>query len=74
MIAMKNTKGLSYSKIMNKTKEIQELLMTYNAIMAGQLKIDENVIGEKILKLADELGIDPEELGDLALHNFGDAS
>jgi len=71
MIAMTNTNGLSYSTIMNKTKEIQELLMTYNAIMAGQLKIDENVIGEKILKLADELGIDPEELGDLALQNFG---
>ena len=74
MIAMTNTKGLSYSTIMNKTKEIQELIMTYNAIMAGQLKIDENEISKKILKLADELGIDRQELADLGTEMFGVAS
>ena len=74
MIAMKNTKGLTYAAIMLKVKDLQELMITYNAIMAGQLKIDENLIGDKILKIADELGIDHEDLSDYATEQFGVAS
>jgi len=71
MIAMTNTKGLTYAAIMLKVKDLQELMITYNAIMAGQLNIDENLIGDKILKMADELGIDHDELADLSTENFG---
>ena len=71
MIAMKNTKGLTYAAIMLKVKDLQELITTYNAIMAGQLNIDEDLISNKILKMADELGIDHDELSDLATANFG---
>tara|TARA_B100002019_G_scaffold276057_1_gene274522 strand:+ start:387 stop:608 length:222 start_codon:yes stop_codon:yes gene_type:complete len=71
MIAMTNTKGLTYAAIMMKVKDLQELLTTYNAIMAGQLNIDEDLISNKILKLADELGIDHDELADLSTANFG---
>tara|TARA_B100001093_G_C26279076_1_gene780299 strand:+ start:389 stop:610 length:222 start_codon:yes stop_codon:yes gene_type:complete len=71
MIAMTNTKGLTYAAIMLKVKDLQELMTTYNAIMAGQLNIDENLISDKILKMADELGIDHDELSDLATSNFG---
>lgn len=74
MIAMKNTKGLTYAAIMLKVKDLQELMITYNAIMAGQLNIDENLIGDKILKMADELGIDHEDLSDYATEQFGVAS
>ena len=74
MIAMTNTNGLSYSTIINKSKEIQELIKTYNSIMAGQLNLDENKISKKILKLADELGIDYEDLSDYATKQFGVAS
>ena len=72
MIAMTNTKGLTYAAIMLKVKDLQELITTYNAIMAGQLNIDEDLISNKILKLADELGIDHDELADLSTANFGD--
>ena len=69
---MTNTKGLTYSTIMNKVKELQELMITYNAIMAGQMNwIDENLISDEILKRADELGIDHEDLTDLATEQFG---
>ena len=44
MIAMANTKGLTYAAIMLKVKDLQELITTYNAIMAGQLNIDEDLI------------------------------
>ena len=71
MIAMTNTKGLTYAAIMLKVKDLQELLTTYNAIMAGQLNIDEDLISNKILKMADELGIDHDELADLSTANFG---
>ena len=71
MIAMTNTKGLTYAAIMLKVKDLQELITTYNAIMAGQLNIDEDLIGNKILKMADELGIDHDELADLSTANFG---
>ena len=71
MIAMTNTKGLTYAAIMMKVKDLQELLTTYNAIMAGQLNIDEDLISNKILKLADELGIDHDELADLSTASFG---
>jgi len=71
MIAMTNTKGLTYAAIMLKVKDLQELITTYNAIMAGQLNIDEDLISNKILKMADELGIDHDELADLATANFG---
>ena len=71
MIAMTNTKGLTYAAIMMKVKDLQELLTTYNAIMAGQLNIDEDLISNKILKLADELGIDHDELADVSTANFG---
>ena len=71
MIAMTNTKGLTYAAIMLKVKDLQELITTYNAIMAGQLNIDEDLIANKILKLADELGIDHDELADLSTANFG---
>ena len=71
MIAMTNTKGLTYAAIMLKVKDLQELITTYNAIMAGQLNIDEDLISNKILKLADELGIDHDELADLSTANFG---
>ena len=71
MIAMTNTKGLTYAAIMMKVKDLQELLTTYNAIMAGQLNIDEDLISNKILKMADELGIDHDELADLSTANFG---
>ena len=71
MIAMTNTKGLTYAAIMLKVKDLQELITTYNAIMAGQLNIDEDLIANKILKMADELGIDHDELADLATANFG---
>ena len=71
MIAMTNTKGLTYAAIMMKVKDLQELLTTYNAIMAGQLNIDEDLISNKILKMADELGIDHDELADLSTSNFG---
>ena len=71
MIAMTNTKGLTYSAIMLKVKDLQELITTYNAIMAGQLNIDEDLISDKILKMADELGIDHDELADLSTANFG---
>ena len=71
MIAMTKTKGLTYAAIMLKVKDLQELLTTYNAIMAGQLNIDEDLISNKILKLADELGIDHDELADLSTANFG---
>ena len=54
MIAMTNTKGLTYAAIMLKVKDLQELITTYNAIMAGQLNIDEDLISNKILKMADE--------------------
>ena len=56
-------------KIMN---ELKNLILTYNAIMAGQSAEDENVISEKILKLADELGIDHEDLSDLTTEMFAD--
>ena len=39
--------------------------------MAGQLNIDEDLIANKILKMADELGIDHDELADLSTANFG---
>lgn len=71
MIAMTNTKGLTYAAIMLKVKDLQELITTYNAIMAGQLNIDEDLISDKILKMADELGIDHDELSDLATAKFG---
>ena len=71
MIAMTNTKGLTYAAIMMKVKDLQELITTYNAIMAGQLNIDEDLIANKILKMADELGIDHDELADLSTANFG---
>jgi 2-hydroxychromene-2-carboxylate isomerase len=71
MIAMTNTKGLTYAAIMLKVKDLQELITTYNAIMAGQLNIDEDLIANKILKMADELGIDHDELADLSTANFG---
>ena len=71
MIAMTNTKGLTYAAIMLKVKDLQELITTYNAIMAGQLNIDEDLISNKILKLADELGIDHDGLSDLATAKFG---
>ena len=71
MIAMTNTKGLTYAAIMLKVKDFQELITTYNAIMAGQLNIDEDLISDKILKMADELGIDHDELADLSTANFG---
>ena len=71
MIAMTNTKGLTYAAIMMKVKDLQELLTTYNAIMAGQLNIDEDLIANKILKMADELGIDHDELADLSTASFG---
>lgn len=71
MIAMNNTKGLTYAAIMLKVKDLQELITTYNAIMAGQLNIDEDLISDKILKMADELGIDHDELADLSTANFG---
>ena len=71
MIAMTNTKGLTYAAIMQKVKDLQELITTYNAIMAGQLNIDEDLISDKILKMADELGIDHDELSDLATAKFG---
>ena len=71
MIAMTNTKGLTYAAIMLKVKDLQELITTYNAIMAGQLNIDEDLISNKILKLADELGIDHDELADVSTANFG---
>ena len=71
MIAMTNTKGLTYAAIMMKVKDLQELITTYNAIMAGQLNIDEDLISDKILKMADELGIDHDELADLSTANFG---
>ena len=71
MIAMTNTKGLTYAAIMMKVKDLQELITTYNAIMAGQLNIDEDLISNKILKMADELGIDHDELADLSTANFG---
>lgn len=71
MIAMTNTKGLTYAAIMLKVKDLQELITTYNAIMAGQLNIDEDLISDKILKMADELGIDHDELADLSTANFG---
>ena len=71
MIAMTNTKGLTYAAIMLKVKDLQELITTYNAIMAGQLNIDEDLIANKILKLADELGIDHDELADVSTANFG---
>ena len=71
MIAMTNTKGLTYAAIMMKVKDLQELITTYNAIMAGQLNIDEDLISNKILKLADELGIDHDELADVSTANFG---
>ena len=71
MIAMTNTKGLTYAAIMLKVKDLQELITTYNAIMAGQLNIDEDLISNKILKLADELGIDHDALSDLATAKFG---
>ena len=71
MIAMNNTKGLTYAAIMLKVKDLQELITTYNAIMAGQLDIDEELISDKILKMADELGIDHDELADLSTANFG---
>ena len=71
MIAMTNTKGLTYAAIMLKVKDLQELITTYNAIMAGQLNIDEDLISNKILKMADELGIDHDELADLSTASFG---
>jgi len=71
MIAMTNTKGLTYAAIMLKVKDLQELITTYNAIMAGQLNIDEDLIANKILKMANELGIDHDELADLSTTNFG---
>jgi len=71
MIAMTNTKGLTYAAIMLKVKDLQELITTYNSIMAGQLNIDEDLISNKILKMADELGIDHDELADLATSDFG---
>ena len=71
MIAMTNTKGLTYAAIMLKVKDLQELITTYNAIMAGQLNIDEDLISDKILKIADELGIDHDELADVSTANFG---
>ena len=71
MIAMTNTKGLTYAAIMLKVKDLQELITTYNAIMAGQLNIDEDLISNKILKLADDLGIDHDELADVSTANFG---
>jgi len=71
MIAMTNTKGLTYAAIMLKVKDLQELITTYNAIMAGQLNIDEDLISNKILKMADKLGIDHDELADLSTANFG---
>ena len=71
MIAMTNTKGLTYAAIMLKVKDLQELITTYNAIMAGQLNIDEDLISNKILKLADELGIAHDELADVSTANFG---
>ena len=71
MIAMTNTKGLTYAAIMLKVKDLQELITTYNAIMAGQLNIDEDLIANKILKMADELGIDHDELADVSTANFG---
>ena len=71
MIPMTNTKGLTYAAIMQKVKDLQELITTYNAIMAGQLNIDEDLISDKILKMADELGIDHDELADLSTANFG---
>ena len=37
-------------------QELKNLILTYNAIMAGQSIADENEISEKILKLADKLG------------------
>ena len=74
MIAMTNTKGLTYAAIMLKVKDLQELITTYNAIMAGQLNIDEDLISDKILKMADELGIDHEDLTDLATEQFGGVS
>ena len=80
MLPMKNTKGLSYSTIMNKVKELQELMITYNAFMAGQIKVDENFnideneLSDLILKIADELGIDHEDLSDYATEQFGVAS
>ena len=49
MIAMTNTKGLTYAAIMLKVKDLQELITTYNAIMAGQLNIDEDLIWNKIM-------------------------
>ena len=40
--------------------------------MAGQMNwIDENLISDEILKRADELGIDHEDLTDLATEQFG---
>jgi len=51
--------------------ELKNLILTYNAIMAGQSAADENEISEKILKLADKLGIDHEDLSDLTTEMFG---
>ena len=54
--------------------ELKNLILTYNAIMAGQSAEDENEISKKILKLADELGINHEDLSDYATEQFGVAS
>ena len=51
MIAMTNTKGLTYAAIMLKVKDLQELITTYNAIMAGQLNIDEDYRTSKNITL-----------------------
>lgn len=55
-------------------KELKNLILTYNAIMAGQSIADENEISEKILKLADKLGIAHEDISDYATEQFGVAS
>jgi len=54
--------------------ELKNLILTYNAIMAGQSTADEKKIIKKILKIADELGIDHQELADLGTEMFGVAS
>ena len=50
--------------------ELKNLILTYNAIMAGQSAEDEDKISEKILKLADKFGINHEDLSDLTTEMF----
>ena len=58
-------------------KELQKLMITYNAFMAGQIECDENFniceneLSDEILTIANELGIDEDELTEFATEQFG---